>query len=933
MSDTDAISSNVVGSALTRMKQRLRGRLATRTLLLFIVGSLVPVALTGAITIWQTTSYFEAQAVYAMRAQAKGYGLQLFERLTLVSQLLREADGLQDLRNGSQMYFRYIDSFGVVRHGRVEALAGDARRLPGHWSESAIEWPTSGNVTLRTQSDVEGRATVYLLYRPADAKYGETVIAAINYDYLWRPLEMAEGYGLCVGNSGPTVLYCSREDGADSGQTEYVSAHWSLFLGGAFNTSDWSISIRQSRSAALAAVSFYKRLLLFAMLGTLALITLLVSINLRRSHKPLEQMIAATRRIAGGKFNEPLQVMSGDEYEELSHAFNAMSERLDRQFRTIAVLGKIDRFILESNNIEPVIETMLTQSRSLLGCDLAAVALFDIEVETLGRLYLVNSEAPDTPQLRRINWPVTDMMRDGSEESGYIVTPSSRGQAMLASLWDSGLQQCLLLPIVTRARVNALFVAGYSSVAAIEATQRQLARDLSDRLAVALASVEREQELFQQAHYDALTRLPNRLLFKDRLEQELAHARRDASSITLLFIDLDRFKQINDSLGHAAGDQLLRLAAGRFGGELRDIDTIARLGGDEFTIIAPRLRATADISRLCERLLHCLARPFVIDEQEFFVSASIGVAMYPNSGLSADVLLRNADTAMYRAKTKARGSYAFYEESMNREIQERALLESQLRQALLRNELELYYQPKVDLASGSIVSVEALLRWNHPDQGLISPARFVPIAEETGMIVPIGEWVINMACLQLQAWRSQGILLNSIAANVSVSQLHAPDFVKRIQRIMLSHQIQPGMLELELTESTLAADIEHTVGILSQLSEAGVRLAIDDFGTGYSSLKYLQRLPINVLKIDRAFMPRHFDGADHVICDAVLALARTMGKTVVAEGIETAEQMLYLQGQGCHIGQGYFFGTACSSAELTARLVGAQQSQPNSAAM
>jgi len=933
MSDSDTNLRNVSGSILSRIKRRLRGQLATRTLLLFVIGSLVPVALTGLITIRQTTIYFEAQAVDAMRMQAKGYGLQLFERLMLVAKLLREADGLANLRNRSQTHSRYIDSLGVVRDAGVELLAGDRKRLPARWPGSALEQLMSDKVLLWTQPDAGGRETVYMFFRSAGEKRAETVVAAINYDYLWQPLEATEAFGLCVGNGGLTFLYCTDTADAEAVHKDDVSAHWNLFLGGVFNAPDWSITIRQSRKAALSEVGFYKRLLLFTMLGTLALITLLVSINIRRSHKPLEQIIAATRRIAGGKFNEPLRVTSGDEYEELSHAFNAMSERLDRQFLTISVLGKIDRFILESTNIEPVVEAMLTKARSLLRCNLAGVALFDTEAETLGRLYLVDSEAAEKPQLRRINWPVNAMMRDGTEESGYVVTPNSPGQAMLASLWTNGTQQCLLVPIVTRSRMNALFVVGYRSDVEIEAAQRQLARDLSDRLAVALASVEREQALFQQAHYDALTQLPNRLLFKDRLEQELAHARRDASNVTLLFIDLDRFKQINDSLGHAAGDQLLKLAAGRFTQELRDIDTIARLGGDEFTIIAPRLRTTAEISRLCERLLHCLVRPFVIDEQEFFVSASIGVAMYPNSGLNAEVLLRNADTAMYRAKSKTRGGYAFYEESMNREIQERALLESQLRQALLRNELELYYQPKVDLASGNIVSVEALLRWNHADLGLMPPARFIPIAEETGMIVPIGEWVINMACLQLHAWRKQGILLDSIAANVSVSQLHAPDFVKRIQRIMQSHQIQPGMLELEVTESTLAANIEQTIGILSQLSEAGVRLAIDDFGTGYSSLSYLQRLPINVLKIDRAFMPQKFDGTDHVICDAVLALARTMGKTVVAEGIETAEQMLYLQGHGCHIGQGYFFGKACSSGELTARLLGTHQSHPNSIAV
>lgn len=928
MSNKRPESYRAAGAVVNKIKLHLRGRLATRTFLLFVVCALIPLALTGILTIRQTSSYLEEQANRSMRMRAKSYGLQLFERLSLAADLVRNTDGLQSLVDYPLTNVRYIDSIGLFHDGQIQSVTGKENRLPTTWNGPSPTTLSEGKPALWAQPDADQRSTVYMLYRPRGSQHADVLIAALNDDYLWQPISDAESYVVCVTDSRNVTLRCSNTvatyEKRDIRGGDYISADWNLFLRGKFETLDWSILTYQSRNTALAVIDYYKQILLTAMLGSLALIALFSSIIIRRSHQPLATLISATRRIANGQFNATLNVNSGDEYQELSQAFNIMSERLGRQFHTISVLGKIDRLILESPNLEPVVETMLAQMRNLLVCELAAVAIFDTEAETLGRLYTMSDETFDKPQLFRMSWPMPATLSNGSDHNGYIVAHTDHGSTALQPLWTQGAQQCLLLPVTTKTRMNAILILGYRAIADVEPAQRQLARDFSDRLAVALTSAEREQALFQQAHYDALTQLPNRLLFKDRLELELAHARRDTSSVALLFIDLDRFKHINDSLGHSAGDQLLKLAAMRFACELRDIDTIARLGGDEFTVVAPQLRTPADISRLCERLLQSLVRPFVIDGHEFFVSASIGAALYPNNGHSAEELLRNADTAMYRAKSKARGSYAFYEESMNREIQERALLENQLRQALSNNELELFYQPKIELATGKTVGAEALLRWNHAENGMIDPERFIPIAEETGLIVPIGEWVINTACAQLQAWRRQGLDLQSISVNVAVPQLQAPGFTQRVQRILRTHQIQPGMLELEVTESTLATDIETTADILCQLSSAGVHLAIDDFGTGYSSLSYLQRLPIDVMKIDRAFMPQKFDGKDHLICEAVLALAHTLGKTVVAEGIENAQQMLYLQSHGCQIGQGYFFGRAMSCRAFTARLLDKQ---------
>jgi diguanylate cyclase (GGDEF)-like protein len=659
-----------------------------------------------------------------------------------------------------------------------------------------------------------------------------------------------------------------------------------------------------------------------ATIGVLALIALMSSIAIRRSHRPLRKMIDATRRIADGAYGNHLNIRSGDEYEELGRAINDMSSRIGHQFHTLTVLGQIDRCILDSPRLEPIIDTVLTRARNVLNCDLAAVLMMDTVIDTQGVLHIIATDSADRTEKSlafRVNWP--RLGEQSESEQGIFIEADSPGASALWPIWRAGAHRCLVLPVIAKTRITALFVVGFQDARVIDARQMHLARDFTDRLAVALTSAEREQALFQQAHYDGLTQLPNRLLFKDRLEQELAHARRDSTQVAVLFVDLDRFKDINDSLGHSAGDEVLKLAASRLSRELRSVDTIARLGGDEFTIVIPQIRSVIEASHVCERLLRGLSTSIALGGSTYVVGASIGIALYPHNGETVEELLRNSDTAMYRAKQQGRGSYAFYEESMNLETRERVWIESELRHALANGEFDLDFQPQVELATGAIVGAEVLIRWNHPVRGPISPDEFIPIAEDTGLIVPIGEWVIRSACKQLKGWRDAGIELGSISANVAVPQIRAPGFVAFVKRMLAEYQIPPTMLELEITESTLAADIAQASAVLQELSDAGVRLSIDDFGTGYSSLNYLQRLPFHTLKIDRIFMPSKFDGHDHVICEGVLALAAALRKSVVAEGIETAEQLLYLQSKQCPIGQGYFFGRPVSAEKFAAKLL------------
>ncbi|MCW8944036.1 MAG: EAL domain-containing protein, partial [Sedimenticola sp.] len=423
--------------------------------------------------------------------------------------------------------------------------------------------------------------------------------------------------------------------------------------------------------------------------------------------------------------------------------------------------------------------------------------------------------------------------------------------------------------------------------------------DISDR-----------QHLIRQLEFhsthDHLTNLPNRMLLYDRAAQSIAQARRHIEQVALLFLDLDRFKNINDSLGHQIGDQLLKLVAGRLKSVVRETDTVCRLGGDEFVILVAEIDQCDFVAQVAEKVLSVLLAPFHVSGYVLSISASIGVSIFPDDADSVSLLLKHADLAMYQAKSRGRNNIQFFEISMDHRAESRLSLENSLRLALKQNELELYFQPKLDIASGRLMGFEALLRWHSREHGTVPPDRFIPIAEETGLIVPIGEWVIHEACRQVAAWRSAGFAETPVAVNISVIQLTRVDLEKVLIEALYKHQIGAGLIELEFTESVLLQDFEMAMDVLQRLHRLGFTLTIDDFGVGYSSLNYLNRLPIDVLKIDRSFISGACEDWDaEAIVRAVVNLSHDLEISVIAEGCETEAQFSYLKKIACDQVQGY----------------------------
>jgi diguanylate cyclase (GGDEF)-like protein/PAS domain S-box-containing protein len=417
-----------------------------------------------------------------------------------------------------------------------------------------------------------------------------------------------------------------------------------------------------------------------------------------------------------------------------------------------------------------------------------------------------------------------------------------------------------------------------------------------------------EQRIELLAYHDPLTGLPNRLLVRDRFQQAVAHADRVGSKVALLFLDLDNFKNINDSLGHAAGDAMLVEVATRLEHCIRETDTISRQGGDEFLIVLSDLPDTDAVLPVLGKLLDRLQEPFHADRQELATSVSIGVTLFPEDGRDFDSLLKKADMAMYRAKDAGRNTYRFFDESMNTEAMERLAMQSGLRRALERKEFVLHYQPKIELATGAVIGAEALLRWNHPDQGMVPPGRFIPAAEESGLIVAIGEWVLHEACQQAMAWQRAGLPPLSIAVNLSAAQFKRGDVGRVVTRALEASGLEPTLLELEMTESILIQNVESVLTTVQGLKRLGVKLSIDDFGTGYSSLSYLKRFDIDKLKIDQSFIrDLASDADDAAIVNAIIHMAHSLNLKTVAEGVETVAALEKLRALQCDEAQGYHF--------------------------
>jgi diguanylate cyclase (GGDEF)-like protein len=696
----------------------------------------------------------------------------------------------------------------------------------------------------------------------------------------------------------------------------YRSSAWTLAMQSRFFASNWTVVASQPEVYALAPTRSFQTLFLLVAVVAALLVVALGARQTRRIVDPLQRLLAGTRRIIAHDFSAQIPVRGRDEIAQLSQAFNEMARGLGMNFATLTVLSQIDKTILTKLDISEVVKCALRCVRYITAADVVILGLYETESAESMRVYVLRRDGH--PKIRA-KFALTAELRQrmpSGAPTGWNEDPPLPPEILDRLQTEDKVRKYWVQPIARGDRVWGFLVLGHGSELTQTRDQLTLLSGVNDRLEVAFSSLERDRKLHTMAHADALTGLPNRASMLTLLAQELSNAQRDHTRVGILFLDLDRFKRANDTLGHAVGDALLRQAAERIKGNLRAGDAVARPGGDEFTVLLGNLSSGRDAGSVARQLIKALSRPFEVDGHTIYVGASVGIAIYPEDGTHGADLLKKADSAMYRAKDKGRNRFAYYEESMNIEAQRRAALDHELRQAFDRHELLLHYQPQIDVRTGQVCAVEALIRWQHPQQGLLYPAAFIPFAEESGLIDAIGSWVLKEACLQHQRWRKEDVPIPKIAVNVSNRQLLRSNFLRTVHYLLNLAKMPPGSLEIEVTESMFLEGGKAGIEALNALVAAGVQVAIDDFGTGYSSFGYLKTLPAGILKLDKGFLEEAPDNPDSAtIIAAMINMAHTLRKEVVAEGVEREDQFRFLKQLGCEKVQGFLFAPALAADE------------------
>ena len=916
----------------------LKSKVGRRLLLLFISCAIVPLAITLLLSFSHVKGQLYQQSESRLRNESKAVGMAVIrELLSLASELDRvetiaadAGDALpQPIQTERTKYLRerfraltLIDRAGVAKplFGPRVAAAQHGAKQEKHLA--------SGKSLLSVRVG-SGRSTRLILESAVGRGNIAGVVAELDTEWLARSAHQAltiPQTTYCLLNSNEVVIVCSAPDGSSPPRSpplgfsraasgnfrwqgdgdEYLASYRRLFLKSNFHEDSWFVVSSQPSRLVLAPLARFQVVFPSVILVTILVVTLLSVGQIRRLLVPLEALMHGTQRIFNREFDVDVSVDSGDELEELASSLNSMSRRLHKQFRTLDRMTEIDRSILSAMDAEGIAAPIFGRIGELYSSDYVALLLMETEAAESITSFLSDS-GPDPwtrSEMKVLSNEEIDRLRDRDESSPIVI--DAEPPSYLEPLAAAGMVQAIVLPLWIHQELAGLLVLGDRAAGTNDSENLVYARQLADQATLALSNIRRIEENRILAYYDSLTGLPNRLLFMEHLRQSLRRAHRDRHRVAICMLDLDEFKQINDTLGHNVGDQLLKVIAQRLTERLRS-GTVARIGGDEFAFCLTNFSGVDSPARVTQGLLSEITRPYTLDEQEVFITASVGIAIYPADGEELETIVKNADTAMYHAKRERRNNYQFYTPAMNATAIQRLAMENALRKAIELNELRVFYQPVIDIHTREILGSEALLRWINPEFGMVSPAEFIPLAEESGLIIEIGEWVLREACAQARAWHDAGHQLFSMSVNVSSRQFKDGAFLNIVQSTLLKSGLSPHNLTLELTESLLL-DVEAVTITLGRLRGLGVKISIDDFGTGFSSLGYLKHFPLDALKIDQLFIRNLVtDPGDSAIADAIITLAHSLKLQVVAEGVETEQQLAHLREAGCDSAQGFLF--------------------------
>lgn len=917
--------------ATSRISSIFTAGVGRRILGLFLLAGILPVIFTALLAYYEINRGLEQRVGKTLREGSRAYGafvgsqlVQASEKANMLADLI-DSQGTQSIEERKYL----LNTFqSVWLISDVHTSAPIIGNRPSRISAADINFEHLKIGQSQLVEGVHKGSKEFVLLRGVRIGEPRQVVFAFLLDEsaIWGSAETIPYMtDICVYSARGTNHFCTREmdrnihnnllaaretrDSTPAEQTvdghEHLAAMSQLFLKPQFAYTGLDVVSSQPTSYALNSTAQFQRVFPPAMLLVVILVAAL-SINfIGQSLVPLQRLTILARQFASGELASRIRIRTGDEFEALADAFNNMASRLELQISTLKAMAKVDKAILSGAEFENVAEDVITHIVDLTGFEAAAIIARDADSENSAKMI----SCFETDYFHeRVALP-QEMGHQWCQPRQVALTEISSTSAPYRERFLSfGLKYAVLIPVVLHDDLKGILILGSDAKFNMRGGRLRRSIDLAGRLAVALASVERDELLYQQAHYDALTGLPNRQLLKDRLEQQLVGVRREGGSGALLFLDLDRFKEINDVYGHSVGDVVLTQAAERIVSEVRDTDTVARLGGDEFVVVIPHLVGDNTTRMTATRILTRLAEPFCVHGINHFLSASVGIVVFPEDGDSVETLLKNADAAMYRAKDAGRSRFEFFSKKLNVESRRKIDLERDLRMAFDKGELEVFYQPQFDLSDGKLCGAEALMRWTHPDNGRVAPREFIQLAEDSALIVDMGRWILDQTCKDLSAIIRHSLHPGSMSINVSTRQLAEGGFTGDILEALERHKLHPGYLQLEVTESTVAQNKDTAISTLNVLRDAGVQVAIDDFGTGYSSLSYLQQLPFDLIKIDKSFVDMIGAGGNSEnICRMIIKMAHELGKKAIAEGVESKEQADFLLANKCDFVQGYFY--------------------------
>ncbi|MBT8111666.1 MAG: EAL domain-containing protein [Gammaproteobacteria bacterium] len=908
-----------------------RRHVGRRVLGLFLIVGLLPMLLMAYLSYGKITDGLRRETLISLRESAKSIGMRIAENLNQVSdttQLIARA-AIDDPENLDAIIRAATNRFEAIwkigSGGQVTPLYGSAALDIDVDTIDRHHLSNGHSQLIRAGS---AATPAWLLVALADRYNDRADVVAfrVSAETVWAPYEyLRHESQYCIHRNDGQALYCSggaSESSAlrsailddDSRATliewqdedvDMLSASWQLFLMGqnAFEPVDIVTTI--SRENIFGAVRELQAIFPLVLGLVVLLITYFSFRIVHNNLVPVRVLKNAAKEYAGGNFDARVNIETGDEFEQLGHAFNEMAGNLSQQFSLLRAMSDVDRLIMLLASAEEMCGVVLSHLSAQMGGQPCAIILQAESDATQARLLVWHDHQLDT-ELIVFDPHLTQKIRPKIQDEWY--DRHSLSAPLQKYFEGAGFRYFRDIPISFDSQTQGVVVLGTGNKDEAIDTAIQHCRNLARRIAVGVSNAEREQALYQKTHYDNLTHLPNRTVLEDRLEQAISLSQNSQESGALLLLDLDHFKKINDLFGHLTGNLILSRVAERLLAEAHEEFTVSRLGDDEFAVVMPRIQSANEAGEFAARLLARLAQKFEANGNEHIIGASIGISIFPDDGDNHDVLIRNADAALNRVKGAGRGRLEYFSERLNKVSRRRLTLERGLRMAIDAGELRLYYQPQFDLSSGKLHGAEALLRWRHKTLGDISPAEFIPIAEQTDLIFAISDWVMDRACQDIRRLSDQGLDCRTISINVSGRQLQDHRLTTMVGDVLTKHEVNPGTIKLEITETAIANNVDVAVETLTFLRDRGVKIAMDDFGTGFSSLSYLSEMPFDYLKIDQSFVRAigNKKNAEN-ICRAIITMAHELGKTIIAEGIETREQESFMKNYRVQVGQGYLY--------------------------